>query len=106
MFDLIAAIAGVLLSLIFSYVPGAKRWFARLDGQRKRLVMLGLLALVSLGSMGLACSGGGRDFGLALTCDRPGVVQIVTAFMSAVVANQTTYTISPRAAVMAADEVA
>jgi hypothetical protein len=106
MFDLIAAIAGVLLSLIFSYVPVAKRWFARLDGQRKRLVMLGLLALVSLGSMGLACSGWGRDFGLALTCDRPGVVQIVTAFMSAVVANQTAYTISPRAAVMAADEVA
>ncbi len=41
--DLLSTISGALLSLGFSYLPGASDWFSRFDGRRKRLLMLALL---------------------------------------------------------------
>lgn len=93
--DVIAAIAGAVLSLVFSYVPGAKGWYEGLDGTYKRLVMLGLLALAVLVELGLACSGLGADFGLQVSCDRAGFVALARAFFAALMANQATYLISP-----------
>ena len=92
--EFLTVVLGVLVSLIFLYVPGAK---AKLDEQTpevKRLVMLGLMALVALGSLGLACAGFAADFGIPLTCDRAGIVELVKAFFLAVGANQTTYMIA------------
>jgi hypothetical protein len=99
MFDAndLAGIAGVILSLVFSYVPGAKDWFAKLDGTKKRLFMLGALLVSSLVVVGLVCSGFGQDFGLAVVCDRSGLVRVVSAFFFAAIANQTTYALSPKA---------
>jgi len=58
--QLLSAVAGVLLSLLFSYIPGASDWFAALDGTRKRLVMLGALVLVAAGSLDCPASARGR----------------------------------------------
>lgn len=85
-------VAGILLSLIFSYVPGAADWFATLDANRKRLVMLGLLAATSIGIVGLACAG----LSNTIVCDRPGILAIAQAFVLAAIANQTTYELSPK----------
>ncbi len=94
--ELILAIAGIILSLVFSYVPGAKDWFDKLDGTKKRLVMLVLLAMAAGGMFGLACAGLGIELGLVVTCDRAGAIQMVMAFILAVTANQATYLISPK----------
>jgi len=102
--ETLAGTAGALLSLLFAYVPGLNGWYARLDeglpeaevGVRKRLVMLGALVAVALGSYGLACSGAGVEFGLALTCDRSGMVGLLRALMLALAANQATYLLAVR----------
>ena len=99
---LLSSIAGSLLSLLFSYLPGLSDWYAQLGvnpddgGTRKRLLMLALLCLTALASFGLACSDWGWGFGLALTCDRSGAVELVSALVFAIMANQSTYKISPQ----------
>lgn len=93
---LLSTLAAAALSLLFSYVPGLAARYRRLDGTHKRLVMLALLVLVSFGAYGLACSGLGAAFGLALTCDQPGASALVKALVLALIANQATFLIAPR----------
>jgi hypothetical protein len=94
--DLLSTISGALLSLGFSYLPGASDWFSRLDGTRKRLLMLALLFLSSLAIFGLACAGWAGDLGLALTCNQAGILGLLRAFLLAVMANQSAYALSPQ----------
>lgn len=104
--DLLSMLAGALLSLTFSYVPGLRQWFERLGAQpddggaRKRLVMLILLAAVAGGSFALRCTSLGAlflaDLPQPLTCDSAGVAGLVKALLLALVANQGIYQISPR----------
>jgi hypothetical protein len=94
--DFFAMLAGLLLSLLFSYIPGFSGWFEKLDGIQKRLVMLGLLALVAIGLVVATCAGFASDLGLQATCDRSGLVSVIWAFMLALIANQSTYQITAR----------
>lgn len=94
--EFVTMLAGILLSLVFSYMPGAKDWFETLSGTAKRLVMLGLLAVASIGIVAAACAGFGGDLGLSVTCDRAGIVAVVWAFVLAMVANQSTYMLTPK----------
>ena len=65
--ELLSTIAGAILSLLFSYVPGLSGWYQKLGengdgvdgGTARRLFMLGLLVLTAAGAYGLACSGWG-----------------------------------------------
>lgn len=93
--DEISVLAGVALSLVFSYVPGARAWFDTLIPDYKRLVMLAACAIVPVAMAILSCAGMGADFGIAVTCDRVGIVALVRSFVVALVANQTTYQLSP-----------
>lgn len=103
--DFLSAFAATVLSLLFSYVPGIRTWFDALgtfpdgsndNGARKRLLMLGLLALATAASFLLACSHLAADFGLSLTCTRGSTITLLRAFGLAVIANQATYLISPK----------
>lgn len=94
--DTLAMLAGAVLSLTFSYVPKARDWFDRLTGEYKRLVMLGLLAAVAIAVGALACAGLAEDAGLAVSCDRPGIIAVLRAFAMAATANQAAYMLSPR----------
>jgi hypothetical protein len=85
-------ILGVVLSLLFSYIPGLATWFAPLDETKKRLFMLVILAVVTGSIFGLSCAG----IITTVTCDKPGAVGLVTAFIFAVMANQSTNSISPK----------
>jgi nitrate/nitrite transporter NarK len=89
---LLASIAGVVLSLLFSHVPGLDTWYAKLDGKVKRLIMAGLLLVVAGASFGLACA----DLWLQISCTREGAIGLVEAFVMALIANQATYQITPR----------
>jgi hypothetical protein len=88
----LAMVAGVILSLAFSYIPGVSDWYAQRDGTEKRLIMAGLLLAVAAGAFGLSCA----QVLSTVTCTRDGALGLVYAFIAALVANQTAYSISPR----------
>lgn len=85
--ETLAAVAAVLLSLAFSYVPGLRDKFELLDSTHKRLVMLACLAVVALAALGLSCANL-WDF---VVCDRVGILQLIETFVAAAVANQAAY---------------
>lgn len=92
----ISLIAGTLLSLVFSYIPGAREWFAQFEPTVKRLFML-VLIIVSAGVVfGLACLGWGMELGISLSCDQAGLLGLVKQIVIAIIANQSVYAISPR----------
>lgn len=89
--ELLAAIAGIFLSLLFSYVPKFATWYNPLDGTKKRLIMLGLLVVAAGATFGLSCAG----IVHGITCDQPGALQLASAFIFAMIANQSTNALSP-----------
>lgn len=95
--ELIPYLAGVALSLVMAYVPGASDWYGALDGTRKRLVMLGLLFGVSIVYVALGCAPFGSVFGVpAEVCAAGGIAAVIRAFLAAAIANQSTYLLTPR----------
>jgi hypothetical protein len=96
--EFLTSAAGVLLSLGFSYIPGLQAFFNELDGTHKRLVMLNLLALTSLSIFGLACLGWSQALGFqGATCSQAGALGQLKIFVLAVIANQATFLITPKA---------
>jgi hypothetical protein len=94
--DTLSMIAGAILSLACSYLPGLYEQFERLTPVGKRLVMLCLLVLVATGSYGLACAGWGAGLGLELACDQAGALGLARALILAIVANQGAFLLSPK----------
>ena len=94
--EILSSISGIALSLCFSYIPGLSSWYETLTGAYKRLVMLAMLAITSLCAFGLACLGWLPYFNLELSCTEKGVVEVLTAFVLALAANQSTYLITPK----------
>jgi hypothetical protein len=95
----LTVIAGAILSLAFSYIPGLKTRYEPLSAEMKRLIMLGLLLLVVAGVFALACSRFGAylsEAGIPIACDEPGLVGLVWSLVLAVMANQSTHLIAPR----------
>jgi len=94
--DQLSALAGVALSLAFSYLPGLREWFAGLDGVRKRLFMAAMLLAISVSVFGLSCAG--ALAGPGVPCEKRGALDLLWAFVAALVANQATFHISPQVA--------
>jgi hypothetical protein len=97
--DLLSSVAGAVLSLLFSYLPGLSAWYGTLTGDKKRLIMLGALALVAGGMYALDCGGLLVKIvpdvaGMCSTAD--GWVQVVRAFVLATIANQAAFLVSPK----------
>ena len=90
--EFIAAVTGVLTSVLFSYFPGLRTKFAALSTEAKSGIMLGLMALVTA-SLTVLDWFDVVDAGLAF--DKAGIVHIVWTFLLAVIANQATHRISP-----------
>jgi hypothetical protein len=87
--NVVSVVAGIVLSLLFSYVPGVQDWFGNLDGTRKRLVMLLVCALAA--SVIYAASCAGLAYQSTITCDKQGLMALLQLFAGAVVANQMAY---------------
>lgn len=94
--EFLAAAAATILSLAFSYIPGLSAWYGTKGEDVKILIMLVLLILVAAGAFGLACAGLGIDFGLAVTCDQAGLIELLKVLFAAAVANQITYSLTPK----------
>jgi hypothetical protein len=90
----LAAIAGVILSLLFSYVPGLSNWYGGLDSVKKSLFMAGMLVIVAVAVFGLSC----WNVIAYVTCDRSGALGLLGVLIAALIANQSTYLLSPQKA--------
>lgn len=91
--DLLSYVAGVLLSLAFSYFPGAEKWFKTLDGTQKRLVLLAALSLSAVGLFAWGCAQPG-----VVTCDTNGALKMFQLLVQAAIASQAVYTATPASA--------
>jgi hypothetical protein len=79
--------AGVLLSLIGNYVPGARHAYDRLSADEKRLVMALLIGIVCMGAYIRACNG----FTLGIECSQAGAIGLTNTYILALLANQGTH---------------
>lgn len=96
--DLLAMISGILLAVLFEYLPGLRQWYdAKKDDVQRGIMLLALMA-VSLVIYALSCSGWLEMIwpGLSVTCDEKGVALLIRTFVLALVANQPTYLVLPR----------
>ena len=89
--ELLAGIAGIVLTLLFSYLPGLRNWYDPLSETKKKLIMLGALFVSALGVFGLACIGR-YDI---VVCSVDGAWEMGRYFILALVANQSVYKLSP-----------
>jgi len=92
----LALIAGGVLSLLFSYIPGLNTNFAGLGSEVKRLIMAGLLILVGGSIYGLSCAGYGASFGVDVPCTQEGLLGLIYVVGLAVIANQSAFAITPK----------
>lgn len=90
--DELAGTAGILISLACSYVPGLADKYAALDGTQKRLVMLLALVLAAALVYGLSCA----NVVAVITCSQRDLVGLLRTVVLAIVANQSTYWITPK----------
>ena len=83
----IGAVAGVILSLLFKYVPGLDAWYAKQESSAKELIMLGIMVVAVGGAFGLSCAGWLDIY----ACTELGARDAVFALVGAVVGNQGAY---------------
>lgn len=93
--EFLASVVGVIISLFFSYFPRLKEAFAALSSEAKSGIMLGLLAIVTASIAALDYF---NVIDAGIVFDGQWVARIVWVFISAVIANQAAYKISPQAA--------
>lgn len=91
--ELLAATAGMVLSLAMSYVPGLSTDYDRLSTTGKQLVMGVLLLVTAAGAVLWAC--GQAENQTLQICVALSWRSYLQSFVSALVANQATHRISP-----------
>ena len=91
--EMLASTAGIVLSLLFSYVPKFEGWYDALASNVKKLIMLGALLVTAIGVFAVGCSG---MFDVQVSCDVVGALGLFKLFIVAAIANQATYKLSPQ----------
>ena len=89
--EVIAAAAGIALSLIFSYFPGLRTWYAARSEDQKKGIMLLALVGMSGAIYGLNCTGFIRA---GIACDQNGAARFVWLLILALLVNQSAYKLS------------
>ena len=85
--NLIAGSAGILLSLIFQYVPGLAPWYEAKGSQAKALIMLACLVAVTALAYVSSC----YDLFQVVACTEAGFRTLIMAFVVALASNQSTH---------------
>lgn len=81
--DVLVAIVAAIVTVISFYVPK----FVGLDSNKKQLVQLGLMAVVTAVAYGLSCT----DYFNFLSCDTAGIFKALELFAVSVVSQVATY---------------
>lgn len=96
--DVIAGLAGSLLSLAFNYIPGLREKYAVLPEVKKSWIMaLSLLVAVGL-IIGISC----LNIWVLTPCTKMGIFDVLKLLGIALVTNQSIYKISPQVATVKA----
>ena len=90
--EYVLALAGVVLSLAFEYVPKLHSWYNSQTDNYQKLIMLSAIAGVVFGTLGLSCV----EWLNVFACDAVGVREAVSTFVLAVVFSQGTHKILPK----------
>jgi len=94
----LSALAGVALSLLFTYTPGLRTKFEPLSAERKSLIMLVLIVIVAVSVYSASCAGLSLPFVTGeVACDLVGARGLISNVLYALVTNQATFLISPKA---------
>ena len=89
-------IAGVILSLLFAFVPTSNSWYANLSESQKRLVLLGATLLAALGYFGASCwSILALKLGILTLCNSEAALDAVLILVKMFIGSQATYTFLP-----------
>ncbi len=89
---ILAGLGGLVLSLLFSYLPGLQPWYSKLPSQTQSLIMLGCVLVVALIAFGLSCA----KLEEAVTCSTEGLYGLLKLVAAAAISNVTTYVFSPQ----------
>jgi len=89
--DVLLWVGAGLLSVILEYTPVLAPRYDALDATKKRLIMLGLLVLATIGAFGLGCAGR-----VAVSCDLNGALDLAAMLGIAIGINQGVHGISKR----------
>lgn len=89
--ELIAGIAGIVLSWLFGWFPGLNTWYAALKPEIKSGIMLGALALTSVAVFLLT------RYGVIQVAEPITVWRLLTVFFDATILNQAAYILTPEA---------
>ena len=87
--DKLAALVGVLISLIFAYLPGVKYWFHKQTSEAKGGISALVTILAGIVIYGLSCAGWFTQLGVI--CGKAGFQQLVTIIIGALVGLAGTY---------------
>lgn len=88
--EIISMVAGTLLSLLFSYLWGVREWYAALSEDKKKAIMAAALLVVVIAIAVLSCTG----VWPLVACTKVGLFELVSMFIAALIANQSTYQIT------------
>jgi len=91
--DWLVVVAGFLLSLAFSYIPGLNTWYAAKAKEFQKLLMAGLILCVLVIVFVLQCAGLANT---GMTCTTQGVLNAIIIYGLALATNQGTYGVSPQ----------
>jgi len=101
--QILEGIVGSALALIFAYVPFVSEWYYAFDDNKKKVIMLGFIALVSGALFGLSCLGWSDFLGIQVfECSQGGVSEFIKIFMAIAISNQIAAKISPQTEVRVA----
>lgn len=93
--EMLSGMFGMVLSLVFAYVPKARDWYNKLSGDYKRLVMLGGLATIAVSIFAAACTPLAAELGIPYACTSEDALKLLKLFGAALIANQAMYPILP-----------
>lgn len=91
--ETLASFAGVILSLLFAYVPRVKEWYTAREATEKAGLMAVLIVLVAVATFAASC---GEILAMGVTCDKQGAVGLLQLVITALVANQSSYVLLVR----------
>ena len=93
--DLIVMVAGLLLAMVFDFVPKAKAWFDTKSVEMKRLINAGIMLLVVVVVFGFNCLGWGEGLGIpAVACTQEGALFMIQLFVLGIGMNYGTHAVS------------
>ena len=86
---IILGICGLILSLLFSYVPTLKVWYG--NQKNNGLLMVLFVGIVSAAYFGLSCSPYAAQLNIQVACTQLGAMEVFWGFVACLTGNQLTY---------------